>query len=110
LFEHDLYDNYEFEDTPLNRDIFIVDEVYLEDYDRMMMEFFEGADYEYIGYVTPVAAIKVNRSSIELSWYPNTFDRFHEVPIRLPRDQYIACVGSWQRDEKPRIFVKSEWL
>lgn len=110
MFEHKLYDNYEFEDTPLYRDIFIVDEVYLEDYDRMMMEFFDGADYQHIGYVTPVAARKVNSTSIELSWYPNTFDRFHEVPIRLPRDQFIACVGSWQSDEKPRIFAKSEWL
>lgn len=110
MFEHELYDNYAFEDTPLNRDIFIVDEVYLEEYDRMMMKFFDGADYEYIGYVTPVTAKKVNSNSLELSWYPNTFDRFHEVPIRLPRDQFIACVGSWNSDEKPRIFVKSEWL
>lgn len=110
MFEHNRYDNYAFEDTPLNRDIFIVDEVYLEEYDRMMTNFFEGGDYEYIGYITPVSARKVNSNSLELSWYPNTFDRFHEVPIRLPRDQYIACVGSWNSDEKPRIFVKSGWL
>ena len=107
MFEHELYDRYEFEDTPLNRDIFIVDEVYLEAYDRMMTRFFDGAEYECIGYVTPVAARKVNSNSLDLSWYPNTFDRFHEVRIRLPRDQFIACVGSWNSDEKPRVFVKS---
>lgn len=110
MFEHELYDIYPFEDTPLNRDIFIVDEAYLEEYDRMMTNFFDGADYENIGYVTPVAARKVNKNSLDLSWYPNTFDRFHEIAIRLPRDQFIACVGSWESDEKPRIFVKREWL
>jgi hypothetical protein len=75
-----------------------------------MMDFFEGAEYQYIGSITPVAARKVNNNFLELSWYPNTFDRFHEVSIRLPRDQYIVCVGSWQCDEKPHVFVKSEWL
>lgn len=110
MFTHERYDIYTFENTPLNRDIFIVDEVYMKEYDRMMTKFFEGADYDAIGYVTPVAARKVNSNSLDLSWYPNTFDRFHEVPIRLPREQFIACVGSWNYDEKPRVFVKSEWL
>lgn len=110
MFEHESYDVYAFEETPLNRDVFIVDGVYLEEYDRMMTKFFEGADYEYIGCITPVAVRKTNSNSLDLSWYPNTFDRFHGVPIRLPRNQFIACVGSWKSDEKPRIFVKSEWL
>lgn len=110
MFEHEQYDNYLFEEIPLNRDIFIVDEVYLKEYDHMMMNFFNGSDYQHVGYVTPVASRKISANSLELSWYPNTFDRFHEVAIRLPRDQYIACVGSWRCDEKPRIFVKSEWL
>jgi len=110
LFDHELFDNYDFESVPLNRDIYVVDEVYLEEYEQAMLTFFGGADYEYVGYVSFFAANKINASTIELSWYPNTYDRFHEVSVSLPRDQFITCVGCWQYDEKPRIFVKSGWL
>jgi hypothetical protein len=32
------------------------------------------------------------------------------MSIILPRKQIVVCVGSWNYDEKPSIFVKSEWL
>jgi hypothetical protein len=44
------------------------------------------------------------------SWFTRTAKRFHEVSIALPRDQIVACVGCWQWDEKPTIFIKSGWL
>ncbi len=40
----------------------------------------------------------------------NVYDRWHESAIALPRDQIVLCVGAWNYDEKPTIFVKSEWL
>ncbi len=110
MFDHELYDVHDFESIPLNQDLYIVDEVYLKEYDRAMIQFFNGADYQYVGFVSPMAARKINNTTIELSWYPNTYDRFHEVSVSLPRNQFIACVGSWQYDEKPRIFVRSDWL
>jgi len=110
LFNHEMFDNYSFEQIPLDRDLYVVDEIYLREYENSMLRFFEGAEYEYIGYVSYVAARAINKNSVELSWYANVSDRFHEVAITLPCDQFIACVGSWQCDEKPRIFVKSGWL
>ncbi len=110
LFSHEMFDNYGFEDIPLNRDIFIVDEIYLGDYENSMLRFFEGAEYEHVGYVSYAAGRAINNNSVELSWYADRHDRFHEIAIALPRDQFVECVGSWQWDEKPRIFVKSEWL
>ncbi len=110
MFEHEMFDSYEFEDIPLNRDIYIVDDAYRSEYEKSMLRFFDGEEYEYIGYVSSVAARAIRANSLELSWYANVHDRFHELSITLPRDQFVACVGSWQCDEKPRIFVKSDWL
>ena len=63
-----------------------------------------------VGYVSPVAIRTINSNSLDLSWYPNTFTRFHEVSISLPRDVFKACVGCWQYDIKPYIFVDHDWL
>ena len=110
MFEHEKFDKYEFEDIPLDRDLYIMDESYMHEYEKSMTAFFEGNSSENVGYVGCVAARSVNANVIELSWYPNTYDRFHEVSIILPLNKFIACVGSWQCDEKPHIFVKSDWL
>ena len=110
MFEHKAFDKYAFEEIPLNRDLFLMDAAFIEEYEDVMLKFFEGAEYEYIGYISYVAGRKINDGSIELSWYANVSDRFHEVAITLPKDQFIRCIASWQYDEKPRIFVKSKWL
>ncbi len=110
LFDHEMFDKYNFEDIPLDRDLFLMDEMFLKEYENSMLRFFRGSDDEKVGYISYVAARKVNNNSIELSWFPNPFDRYHEVSMKLPRDQFIACVGCWQCDEKPHIFVKSAWL
>jgi hypothetical protein len=85
-------------------------EMYLQEYETSLMTLFSGGEYEPVGYISFAAARKVNAESLELSWYVNVFDRFHEVPIVLPRDQFITCVGCWRYDEKPHIFVKDTWL
>ena len=110
MFDHEKFDVYSFEDTPLNRDCYIIDEVYIKEYEQSMIDFFNGKALESVGYVGFVAPRKVNTNSIELSWYPNIHTRFHEVVIKLPKEAYIKCVGCWQCDEKPHIFVKSGWL
>jgi hypothetical protein len=110
LFEHDNFDHYAFEDIPLNRDLFLMDEVYIKEYEDAMLALFRGDEYKNVGCISYIAARKKNKDSLELSWYANVFDRFHEVVIILPRDQFIICVGCWSCEEKPRIFVKSKWL
>lgn len=110
LFEHKCFDNYKFEEVPLNADLFLVDECFLDEYEKVMSRFFDGDEYQYVGYVSCVAARKINENSIELSWYANVVDRFHEISITLPREHFVSCVGSRQCDERPRIFVRSPWL
>jgi hypothetical protein len=77
----------------------------------MLTGFLKGErESEAIGYISCAAARRVGDHAIELSWYPNVFTRFHEMRVSLPQDQFICCVGSWQCDEKPHIFVRSAWL
>lgn len=110
MFEHPKFDNYSFEEIPLDRDIYLMDESYIHEYEDMLLKVFNDGEYKNVGYVGFFAARKINPNSVEMSWYPNFNTRFHEVVVSLPRDQFITCVGSWQYDEKPHIFVKDGWL
>jgi hypothetical protein len=110
LFSHPSFDNYDFEYVPLDRDVYLMDEKWMEPYARAMVAGFEGGKFENIGYIGCAAARLITSGAIEISWYPNVFDRFHEMRVFLPREKFVACVGSWQVDEKPHIFVRSEWL
>lgn len=101
-----------FEDIPLNRDCYLVSEIYLRGFSesfRKMIIGEVGVNYE-VGCVSPVAVRKVNSKSLDLSWYPNTSTRFHEVSISLPRDKFKKCVDGWRYDLKPYIFVDHDWL
>jgi len=110
LFEHNYFKRYEFDEVPLDQDIYLVDENFLEEYEKMMLAFFSGGTYEQVGYVSFVAARRINSQSIDLSWYANVSDRFHEVSISLPKEYFRICVGCQTCQEKPIIFVDSAWL
>ena len=112
MFDHHLFDKYAFDEIPLNRDLYLMDEIWMNEYEESLLAPFQGleGEHEPVGYISYAAARSIEVAVAELSWYANIYDRFHEVRISLPRDQFVACVGSWQCDEKPHIFVKSNWL
>tara|TARA_R110001599_G_scaffold353714_1_gene595751 strand:- start:42 stop:527 length:486 start_codon:yes stop_codon:yes gene_type:complete len=112
LFEDEDIDKYSFEEIPLDRDCLLMSEIYIEEFDEALQKMLRREEcnpYE-VGYVSPVAIRTINGNSLDLSWYPNTFTRFHEVSINLPRDVFRVCVGCWQYDIKPYIFVDHDWL
>lgn len=112
MFDDSDIDKYAFEEIPLDRDCFLMSEIYMKEYEEAMTKMLRGEEcnpYE-VGYVSPVAVRKINDNSLDLSWYANTHTRFHEVSITLPRDKVRVCVGCWQYDQKPYIFVDHEWL
>jgi hypothetical protein len=109
-FSHPEFRAYPFERVPLNTDIYLVDERWLDEYDAAAVDMFNGKEYRVVGYVSFAAARHISANSIEISWYPNISDRFHELTVVLPRDAFIICVDCPRYDEKPRIFVKSSWL
>ena len=110
VFDHPLFRTYAFEDVPLDRDVFLMDEEWLDQYETSLVALFNGGKYENIGYISYAAIRHVDEFGLALSWYPNIHDRFHEVRVRLPRDQFITCVDCWQYDEKPHVFVRRGWL
>lgn len=111
MFDHDWIEKFAFEDIPLNRDIYLMEEKWLPQYQEAIMAFLRGETKEFnVGEVAPVAARGLRGEVMQMSWYPNVFDRFHQVRIRLPRTAFVMAVGCWRIDEKPRVFVKDSWL
>lgn len=110
MFESDDIEQYPIESVPLDRDIFLMDEVWMSAYARTVQTCLAGGGYENVGYISYASAHNATAAGVELSWYPNIFTRFHEVRVYLPASAFVCCVGSQTMDEKPRIFVKSEWL
>jgi|APSaa5957512622_1039677.scaffolds.fasta_scaffold08091_1 hypothetical protein len=110
LFEHKCFEVYDFKDIPLNMDCFLMNEIYIEEYEKSFLEFITGGQYKSVGYISYVSVRNINENSLEISWYPNIHDRFHEVTITLPKEELIICIDCWEHDEKPHLFVKSWWL
>ena len=96
MFEHQNFKVHTYDNIPLNEDCFVMDEKYLKEYEEMMIALFNDGEYEPIGLVSYAAVRKVNKFSIELSWYPNVYDRFHEVSINIPKMNllYVLNVGN----------------
>ncbi|MCE9592490.1 MAG: hypothetical protein K8S99_18440 [Planctomycetes bacterium] len=87
-----------------------MDDRWLSAYEAALVDMFEGRDYRDVGYITHAAVRRIDSSSLEISWYPNCHDRFHEVLVLLPREAFVTCVNCRTSSEKTRIFVKSPWL
>jgi hypothetical protein len=111
MFDHQWIETYAFEDIPLDRDIYLMAEKWLPEYEAAMMAFLRKETKEFnVGEVAFVAARRLEGEVMQMSWYPNVFDRFHQVRIRVPRSAFVTAVGCWQIDEKPHVFVKDGWL
>lgn len=110
MFDHDDIEIHPMENVPLDRDIYMMDVSWMAEYSAAMLKGINGGEWENIGYVSYACARSVDQESVELSWYPNIYDRHHEVRVSLPRKHFVTCTEMWQYDEKPRIFVSSEWL
>lgn len=109
-FSHSQFESFEFECVPIDRDVFLMDECWLKEWEAARLELFTGSGDRNVGYISYAVVRSATPDALEISWYPNIFDRFHEVSVVLPRDAFVACVDIYDYDEKPHIFVKSEWL
>jgi hypothetical protein len=112
MFNHPMIQVYVFEDIPIDRDLNMMAEKWMVRYEKALIKSVneKGPTAYKVGYYAHAAARAIGADSIEMSWYPNVSDRFHEVRIRLPRSAFVTCVGSSEYDYKPLIFVRNEWL
>jgi hypothetical protein len=105
-----MFRTYAFDQVPINRDVFLMDERWREEWEAAQVDMVDGRDDRVVGYISYIAVRNIGKESMELSWYPNISDRFHELSIRLPRSAFITCMDIPGWDVKPHVFVKSEWL
>ncbi len=112
MFENSNIQTYRFDDIPPGMDLSLMDVKWMEGYmAALVASIHETEDSSStIGYHAYAAVRAIDDDFIELSWYPNIFDRFHEVRITLPRAAFVSCIASWQYDYKPVIFVYGNWL
>lgn len=110
MFHHDAIELHSVENVPLDRDIYLMDVKWMAEYERGLLDGLAGAEWPNVGYISYAAARSAHSDGVELSWYPNIHDRFHEIRIHLPRRHFVACVEVHGYDEREHVFVTSEWL
>ncbi|MBL0021951.1 MAG: hypothetical protein IPP23_06465 [Sphingomonadales bacterium] len=110
MFDHEDIEILSMEEIPLDRDIYLMGQEWMAAYSDALLKGIAGGEWDNVGYISYACAHGVDADSVELSWYPNIFDRFHEVRVTLPRQHFVTCTEMLQYDEKPRIFVTDEWL
>jgi hypothetical protein len=110
MFDHPNFETHTLDTLQKNQELLLQDEIYIEEYKKSVADQDNGGEWKPVGYVCFVAVKRVTPEIIELSFFPITSDRRHEVSIVLPRNQIIFCVRAWHWDERPTLFVKSEWL
>lgn len=110
MFDHEDIEILSMQDIPLDRDIYLMGQEWMAAYSSALLKGISGNGWEHVGYISYACARGVDANSVDLSWYPNIFDRFHEIRVSLPRRHFVTCTEMWKYDEKPRIFVTDEWL
>lgn len=110
MLSHKELDHYKFEEVPLKRDIFLMQEKWLPDYEQYIDDVYLGKQPDPVGYISYACIQSISDDHLEISWYPNIHDRFHEVALKLPKSKFICCVGCRDFDEDPRIFVTDDWI
>lgn len=109
-FTHENFEHFSIDSVPLHRDVFLMDEKWIPEWEKNYLDFFDGGEFRNVGYISYAAVRSATLDALEISFYPNIMDRFHEVSVVLPRDAFVLCIDVDDYDEKPHIFVKSEWL
>jgi len=92
MFDHEIFEVFEFENIPMHRDCFLMDEKYMREYEENTLRVFAGGYDKEVGLISWVACDSIRENSLELSWYVNVHDRFHSIPVVLPKDKLVACV------------------
>ena len=112
-FSHYSFQTITFDDLPIGRDTWIMDEAYMAEWETEWLKNInddEDASPYTIGYITPVSIEAITAIGAEIRWYPNTHDRFHVVKTFLPRDAFVGAALAYEYEKRVTVFVKREWL
>jgi hypothetical protein len=112
-FSNPCFETYALDAIPLHRDLFLMDVVWMEEWEAANVAREEGdrtADPYSIGSIVPVSAVSVQAGGVELRWFCNTYDRWHELKTVLPASAFVVGARAWNYDKRPTIFVQSDWI
>src|SRR4051794_6334341 len=110
-FKHPSFRVYGITELPLSRDTFMMDEIYMDEWEAENIKRFENdddADPYGVGYISDVHVSAITTAGAEISWYPNTHDRFHEVKTFLPKEAFVTAALAYEYDKRVQLFVKSD--
>ena len=112
LFEDCRFQKRSFDEMPLHRDVWVMDEKWAAEWQGAWTAVFQGEDvspYE-VGFITPISIDRIGDDAAEVEWFANTHDRFHAVPIFLPRRVFKYCVCAYEYEKRFTVFVDGQWL
>jgi hypothetical protein len=112
MFEHSVFDRYDWRKVPLHRDVHLMDVRWAREWEVEWIKTAraEEADPYTVGYVTNISVNRVADNGLEISFYANTHDRFHELKTFLPEDRIRTCLDIFGYDCRPTMFVDGDWL
>ncbi len=117
MFKHEYFDVIEANELPLETEFFLMDEIYINEYEEYWVNNFklydsgnEAIQTNCPGYISWVSIERINPDTIELILYAGSFDRYHSLKVILPKDQIVISVANNIYSEKIHVFVKSRWL
>ncbi len=110
MFKDKYFEKYEFHEIPMGDDILMMDEKFIDEFEKSILDLYNGCEYKSVGYISHIAVRCICENSLELSWYANTTTRSHEISISIPFDQIVICVGCRNYGIRPHIIVRSSWL
>lgn len=70
-FVHPGFEKYGFDEIPADEDLYLMDEIWMNEYEEYLVSRFEGGEFRSIGYISYAAKRSSTESALELSWYPN---------------------------------------
>lgn len=110
MFDHAYIESLDITEVPLDRDVYLMDVIWMEAYAAALQTWLAGGDYENVGSISYAAARRATNDGVDFFWYPNAQKRRHAMRIHLPATAFVTCVNCLELSEKPRVFVRSEWL
>ena len=109
-------DYYDYENTPLGRDVFVVSEKYYFDFVKNWRFYLDDEDpYTMhpnwmIKNMIRGSVIKVEPSYVVVEVFLNTTFRFHSAVVTLPKADFLHCLENYNYQKQPILIVSEDWL
>lgn len=112
LLDHFGFRKFAFDALPVGRDLFLMDEQWLPEWEVEWIKCFGGQDAEPygVGFISWASITCIDGDRAELQWMANTHTRFHAIRTILPREAFVVCAQAFEYEKRPTVFVKREWL